>query len=399
MRELKFWSDGEIKKYVTKTEGYWIHYKGEDFPRLDITTGYGAFILGYNNQEILDSIHNNYNVNFVRGNSGETIEEIEELAEKICSLGNWDVVAWSVSGSDAVETAIAMNDNYWNWTSNYRPKIISFYPGYNGTTLLGKHLRGEPLYKNLGRATVLESPQWIHTDDRHTAEEHTLSQVRKILENDINKEYGCLIFETSPWIDDMLPWSNNWWKQIRAICDEFGILFILDDVAICWGKHGTWFGNQPFGVQPDIICIGKALTGGYSPLSAAACTEKIGKILSARSWHHGHTWQPNIYGIRASLAVSKYVEDKNLLSNVPYINSELKKIGENYGMYSRGDFTFVIFDAPHYIGAQDLFEAGLSSGIPVRGSVSGQIKIASPLTADEEYFYNLNIRIGKLMNK
>ena len=391
MRVLNFWAEGEQLKYVTKTQGYWVHYQHKDKPCLDITTGYGAFVLGYNHPDILSALQSDYAVNFLRGNSGETTQNVDALAEKICSLGDWDSVAWSVSGSDAVETAIAMNDRYWEMTSGYRHKIISFYPGYNGTTMLGKHLRGE--YRELGRATVLKSPQWIFQEDQEEQEQITLNQIRSILENDTKKEYGCLIFESSPWIDDMLPWSPNWWKQIRSICDEFGILMVLDDVAICWGKHGAWFGNQPFGVQPDISAIGKALTGGYSPLGAAVVNKKAGQVLRSESWDHGHTWQPNMAGVAASLAVTQFITDNNLLSRARSINQELRKITDAFGFNARGNYTFVIMDTPKPVTLQDLHVAGLCSGLPVRGSTTGQIKIAAPLIADEEYFIELKNRL------
>jgi adenosylmethionine-8-amino-7-oxononanoate aminotransferase len=251
-------------------------------------------------------------------------------------------------------------------------------------------------YPEVGRATVVQSPQWHTLDQQEEAEAKAIIEVRKILENDTNKDYGCLVMETSPWINDMCPWSHNWWKQIRSICDEFGILFILDDVAVCWGKHGTWFGYEPFNVKPDICIMGKALTGGYSPLSAAVCNQEIADILAKESFDYGHTWQPNMWGVAAALAVSSYIEQHDLLKNVAYINCELKSIAADYGLVSRGDYLFVIMETPFEVTLGNLHNVGLSSGLPTAGASTGHIKFCAPLIADEKYFSTLRASMKKL---
>jgi putrescine aminotransferase len=393
MSQLIYWETSEQKKTITKTDGYWIQYKDEPEPCLDLTTGYGAFLLGYNNKEIKDRLYN-MEVQFLRGNSGDTCDDLEELISLIRSRGNWESVAWAVSGSDGVEAAIFANDMYWKKMGGYRKKIISFFPGYHGATFINRHLRGD--YPETGRATVLPSPQWHTEDQRDSVELVALQAVRRILENDTQKEYGCLIMETSPWSSDMCPWSTNWWKQIRSMCDEFGILFILDDVAVCWGKHGTWFGYEPFGVKPDLCVFGKALTGGYSPLSAVAVNKHVTDVLNTESFDYGHTWQPNLWGVAASLEVSKYIEKHNLLARVPLINQEIKNIAKEYGFITRGDYLFVIMETPRVITLGDLHNAGLSSGLPIAGATTGHIKFCMPLIADDEYFDVLRTRLKRL---
>ena len=395
MQALTFWEHSEVPKRIIKTDGYWIQYQGESQPCLDLTTGYGAFLLGYNNKQVLDSMRN-IDVQFLRGNSGDTCDQLEQIINTLCSKGNWDSVAWAVSGSDGVEAAIFANDMYWQMTSGYRSKIISFYPGYHGATFISRNLRGDT-EKDCTRATVLQSPQWHTLDQRPAAEEAVLLEIRNILENDHKKEYGCLIMETSPWINDMCPWSGHWWKQIRSICDEFGILFILDDVAVCWGKFGTWFGHQNFGVQPDISVAGKALTGGYSPLSAALFNHKVSSVIKNRSFDYNHTWAPNLWGVAASLAVTKIIEENNLLSRVKWINDKIKEIANDFGCISRGDYLFMIMETPKIVTLGDLHNAGLSSGLPIEGATTGHIKFCLPLTVDDEYFHTLKTRLKLIL--
>ena len=105
--ELRAWTNGDLDKIVTKTDGYWVEYS-DGTRLLDVQSGNSAYILGYGNQEVLNSL--NSDVNFVRGNRGETCELAQEMVKHVCETGNWDVLSWAISGSSAVESAIKMND-------------------------------------------------------------------------------------------------------------------------------------------------------------------------------------------------------------------------------------------------------------------------------------------------
>jgi len=385
MNELKQWSQGEKAKQVTKTSRYWVHYESEK--HLDIQCGNAAFVLGYNDGDVLNAMREQP-INFLRGNSGESCEANDELIKYVCEKGNWASVAWAVSGSDAVETAIAMNDSYWQQRGERKTKILSFVPGYHGTTMLAKHLRGE--YAYLNRVVMVQAPNWRTQEQQEETELQALRTVRQILEN--NTEIGCLIMETMPWVSDISPYTKNWWQTIRNLCDEFGILFVLDDVALCWGKMGTMFGWQSYGVQPDISALGKSFTAGYTPLGAAVCNKRVSDVLSIKSWDHGHTWAPNMQGIAASLVATKKIE--KLLPRVDGIKQRLVGIGESLGLTYRGDCLFACYDTPTIYTLADLSSVGLAATIPGLNC----IKVISPLIADDEYFGELQTRLEALVS-
>jgi len=384
MIELKQWSIGEPNKRVVKTDGYWIEYDNGE-RHIDIQCGNAAYVLGYNQQPILDAMREG-EVNFLRGNTGESSEKNDELVRLVCERGNWAGMGYAVSGSDAVEAAIAMNDAYWQYHHIGKRRILCFNPGYHGTTMLGKHLRGE--YPYLGRASIVQAPLWKTATEQPIYEEHALKQVRARLETD--KGIGCILMETIPWMGDVTPYSITWWKTIRSLCDEFNILFVVDDVAVCWGKNGTLFGWEPYGVQPDITALGKALTGGYSPLGIATCNKKVNDAISKHSWEHSHTWSPNMQGVYAALAVSKELD--RLLPRTSYINEQLLSIANDFGLVCRGSNLFRCYDLPKEISLADLSKAGLCAAIPGHKS----IKVVSPINADEEYFWELRVRLQKL---
>lgn len=387
MNELKQWSVGETNKTVVKTQGYWVEYSNGE-RHLDIQCGNAAYVLGYNDADIMFAMNQNL-IGFLRGNTGESAEANDKLVNLICEQGNWDALAWAVSGSDAVEAAIAMNDTYWMNRKYYnKTKIISFSPGYHGTTMLAKHLRGE--YPYLNRAEVIRAPSWRNYENQRAEEDRVLTQVKHKLESEADS-IGCLIMETIPWMGDISPYSKQWWVTIRELCDLHNILMIVDDVAVCWGKNGTLFGWQPYGVQPDISSLGKSLTGGYSPLGAAVCNKKVNTIISSKSWEHGHTWAPNMQGVCASLAVTEKIV--SLLPNVKNIHEKLKAIATEFGLPYRGENLFMCYDTPRTITLAELSIARMAATIP--GELC--VKVIAPLIADDEYFYELRTRLKTLL--
>jgi len=382
--EIKYWSPGEQEKTVTRTHGYCVEYSNGQ-THMDIQCGNMAYILGYGNQLIADAIAQN-SVNFIRGNTGETAGQNDTLVREICESGNWAAVTWAVSGSDAVEAAIAMNDSYWAARGQSRDKILSFSMSYHGTTMLAKHLRGE--YPSLGRAVLVDSPNWQYAYQQHGQEQLVLNKIRAQLKQ--HPDIGCVLLETVSWAVTMAPYSTKFWQDLRTICTENNVLMIVDDVAFCWGTNGTMFGYESYGIQPDICAIGKSLTGGYSPLGAAVCTEAVRQTLNIQSWNHGHTWQPNMSGVAAALSATRQIQ--SLLHHVPEIERRLKTIADELGLNSRGANTYRTYDFAREITLSDLNNVGFAASLPGHRSA----KVFAPLTADDQYFDRLKDGLQRL---
>jgi adenosylmethionine-8-amino-7-oxononanoate aminotransferase len=382
--EIKYWSPGEQEKIVKRTYNHFVEYNNDE-THIDIQCGNMAYILGYSNRPIIDAVSTN-TVNFIRGNTGETAEPNDQLVREICLLGNWAAVTWAVSGSDAVEAAIAMNDSYWAARGESRDKILSFSMSYHGTTMLAKHLRGE--YSGLGRAVLVNSPNWQYAYQQHGQEQLVLNQIRAKLKK--HPDIGCVLLETVSWAVVMAPYSTEFWHALRDICTQNNVLMIVDDVAFCWGTNGTMFGYEPYGIQPDICAIGKSLTGGYSPLGAAVCTPAVKETLNIQSWAHGHTWQPNMAGVAAALSATQQIQ--SLLPRVPEIEHRLKSIADELDLNSRGASTYITYDFDREVSLADLSKVGFAASLPGGNSV----KVFAPLTADDEYFDQLKAGLQRL---
>jgi len=110
-------------------------------------------------------------------------------------------------------------------------------------------------------------------------------------------------------------------RAVRALCDEFGVFLICDEVATGFGRTGTMFACEQEGVAPDLMCVAKGLTGGYLPLAATLATERIyegflGRHEELRTFFHGHTYTGNPLACAAALATLHIFEQERTLARL-----------------------------------------------------------------------------------
>jgi adenosylmethionine---8-amino-7-oxononanoate aminotransferase len=377
--ELNYQLDNHQAHQIIKTEGYWNYTVNKKL--LDPLCGNTSFIFGYNNKQILDSMYQlQSKIGFLKGMSNETCKENQELISKICQRGNFKSVAWAVSGSDAVEAAIYINDEYWKQLKEDRPTVVTFTPGYHGTTYLAKLFREE--YPTGDRAVVIQ---------RRNNDSDTLIILETLLE--INPKIGAVLIESAPWNGGLRLWSQSWWTNLRTLCDQYNINLIVDDVLGGVGKLGYFFSHQRYGITPDIVACGKALTNGYSPLGCACTNERITDIVKDY-WKFGHTWSPNMAGVGAALEVCQlfdtidFTSIENQLTN---LGQELKDLGliKNY---SSAGLLFYITLNKNY-SPDSLYLAGINGNF----NENNGIFICAPAIADDEYFTELSQRLRSFL--
>jgi adenosylmethionine-8-amino-7-oxononanoate aminotransferase len=162
---------------------------------------------------------------------------------------------------------------------------------------------------------------------------------------------------------------------------------ITDDVASCWGKTKSYHPYQTigYGIQPDISALGKSLAGGYVPMAAAVCNEKVGSIISKPGvWKYPGTWQPSMAGIYLMLKTYQYTEKYNLISKSYDVESNLKKIGSD--LLSKKKIT-------DYRVSGALFAFDMKSDLSSTGYSSTKtpkiLKGCAPLIADDSYYQEL----------
>jgi adenosylmethionine-8-amino-7-oxononanoate aminotransferase len=381
--ELNFKTTEEVITKVFKTEGYWIHTNHGKL--LDTLLGSMSFIYGYDNDFILNRMYEQQKqLAYLNFKHNEICEANDKLVELLCEEGKFKGVSYAISGTDGVECAVAMNMHYWKNVDPTRTTIASFAPGYHGATYLCRAFRGEEVLANV---KVLKAPEWWRIEERPSHEIKAFRYVKQLLETD--KTVGAIIMESIPWSEGIKPWSSEWWKDMRQICTEYGVNLIIDDVMGGMGKLGYRFSHDRYGIQPDIVALGKAITGGFSPLSCACAVDRISDVIKD-NWNYGHTWQPNMAGIGAALAVWEIFDSDKILdieNKLNILGKKLKTMGLVRNVVVIGlIFSYKLFKP---ISADSYVTHGLTGGPDIKYSISG----CAPAIADDEYFKELETRI------
>ena len=386
--------------YINKTEGHYL-YTEKHGKLLDYTHSI-AFTLGYSNKEIIDSIYDELiSVSRCQTARAQTTDSIEEVSSWICETGNWSGIAWSVTGTGAVECAISMNDSYWQALGKFeKKKIISFSGTWHGTSYLTKSMGIRNYqYWNSERSIFIKGPAWRYLNEREKEESRVISDLLEQIKKE-SKSIGAIVFDPVPWFQTA-PFSENFWKKIRSICNEYDILMIIDDVSTGFGKMGTIHTHKAHGggVQPDISCLGKGITAGHAPLGATVCTQKVKNIIKDR-FSYGHTYCPYMGGIGALKAVKRIYERDKILDNVPKINGWLNEMGNRFlknGLILsyRTAGVMMSMDLTENFQAKNQHKFGLSGKL----AEIPNLYLCAPLIADETYMEEISSKFTDIFSK
>ncbi|HEX5192658.1 MAG TPA: adenosylmethionine--8-amino-7-oxononanoate transaminase [Solirubrobacteraceae bacterium] len=259
---------------------------------------------------------------------GLTHEPAIELARRLTAIAPAGLtrVFYSDSGSTAVEVALKMAYQWWvQRGAPQRSGFICLQNAYHGDTLGAVSVGGIDTFHSLYRPLLFDTWQARAGDAEHMEQllrEHGERVAAVIMEPLIQGAAG------------MLTMPSGFLARVRELCDRHGVLLICDEVATGFGRTGAMFACEREDVSPDLMCVGKGLTGGYLPLAATLTSERIyegflGRPDELRTFFHGHTFTGNPLGCAAGIATLQTFErERTLERSLPKIELLTRLLAE-----------------------------------------------------------------------
>lgn len=252
---------------------------------------------------------------------------LEDLAKKVCELTNYKMnkAFFVSSGSEATELCVKLARQYHlDNKESSRYKIISRWHAYHGITNGALSWSGMYHRRKNYQPYLLDfyhiPPAYCYRCWFNLEPEKCNLECANVLDDIIQIEGAETV---SAFIAEPISGTSlcaavprvDYFKKIRKICDRYGVILILDEVMNGFGRTGRIFAHEHFGVTPDIMAIGKGLSGGYFPIGGALISEKVSETMANNSakFGPGHTYAGNPLGCAVSLKNIEYMEKKHLV--------------------------------------------------------------------------------------
>lgn len=254
-----------------------------------------------------------------------------ELAEKLILITptNLQKVFYSDSGATSVEIAIKMVYQFWqNTGQKKRTKFIALQNSYHGDTIGAVSVGGIGLFHGIYQPLLFETffvpgpHPYRFQGTAQACAERSFGKIEELLNTHAGQIATVIVEPLVQGAAGVIVHPEGFLKKVRQLTAQHDILLIVDEVATGFGRTGKMFACEHEDVQPDIMCLGKGITGGYLPLAATLTTQRIfdafcGKAGEHKTFYHGHTYTGNALGCAAALASLELFEENKILKSLP----------------------------------------------------------------------------------
>jgi adenosylmethionine-8-amino-7-oxononanoate aminotransferase len=359
---------------------------------LEGSGGAAVSCLGYGNEKVIRAIKDQLDSVAFAHTGFFTNKPAEELAEWLCKRapGDFGRVVFAAGGTEAVEAAlkIARQVHVERGDIN-RSHYIGRRQSYHGATLatssIGYHVERRKTYAPMLLTDCIShiSPAYAYRNQgADESGEDYGKRAAQELEDEILRvgpdKVSAFVAETvvGATIGVVPPPPGYFW-EIRRICDQYGVLLILDEVMCGMGRTGTLFACEQDGVEPDLITFAKGLGAGYQPIGATMVSSKNAEAIINGSGllQHGHTYMAHATACAGALAVQQVIEEENLLANCQTRGKQLMSLlQERLGQHAHvGD----IRGRGLFIGLEFVADRETKETFAPELNVAGRLKAAT----------------------
>jgi adenosylmethionine-8-amino-7-oxononanoate aminotransferase len=306
-------TDIDGREYVDGVSSLWCNVHGHRHPRIDAAIGAQLGRLAHGT--LLGASH----------------PPAIQLAKRLADLAPGDLnhVFFSSDGSSAVEVALKLAFQYWRQCEDPQPqrtKFLAFTEAYHGDTIGSVSVGGVPRFHDMFRPLLFEVVRAAAPNPRALPAGVTLEQANQfylgkleVLLAEHHKELAAIIIE--PLVQcaaGMIMHPPGFLRGVAELAARYDALLIADEIATGFGRTGTMFACEQEQVTPDLLCLGKGITGGYLPLAATIATPRIwraflGDYSEQKTFFHGHTYSGNPLAAAAALASLDVFQEEDTL--------------------------------------------------------------------------------------
>ncbi len=295
---------------------------------LDFLSGYCVYNTGHNHPHIVEALHEELSRNGPSMLQSHVAETAGELAAELCRLagGRLEKTYFCSSGSEGVETAIKFSRAYTG-----RNGLIAARAAFHGLTCGALSLMDHDFWSG-GFGPLLPNVSFVDFGN--------LAQLEQLL---TTRKYAALILEPIQGEGGIVVPTQTYLQGAQALCRKYGTLLVMDEVQTGLYRTGTFLTSQQYGLDPDMVILAKALSGGLVPVGAVLMTDGIYDSVYGslrRAIVHTSTYSENSLAMRAGLATLQVLQDEALgpraLSRGENFRSQLREALAKYEMVRRG---------------------------------------------------------------
>ena len=330
--------DTEGNRYLDGYASLWVNVHGHNDAAM--------------NEAIIDQLGKIAHSTLLGAGNVPSILLAEQLAKRL--PGNLNKTFYSDTGSAAIEIALKMAYQYWKNKDGERYKdrnlFLSLKEAYHGDTIGSISVGGVDLFHSvfeplLFKSLKVNTPHTYRMDveSEEEARDRVLDEIEQVMERHHEQIAAFILEPLMQAAAGMLRHPDGFLKGIERLCRKYDILLIVDEVAVGFGRTGTLFAIEKEDVIPDIICLGKGLTGGYVPLAATVASDEIynmflGDGYGDQTFLHGHTYTGNQVTCRAALRNLELFDERQIIAHVqssieyiePYLDAlrQMEEVGD-----------------------------------------------------------------------